>query len=122
MDMEYWELLTGEAIEEEQEIAYRDIWVVAEGEDGAPTPVSLEMLGKARELADALGAYVQSAVLGEGVEGLAQELIETIWVHADRIEVKVAGAPKLQVLLHEVGLKPALPFRGVGERTRTSTS
>ncbi len=53
---------------------------------------------------------------------LAQELIETIWVHSDRIEVKVAGAPKLQVLPEEVGLKPALPFRGVGERTRTSTS
>ena len=76
MDLEYWELLTGEAIEEEEETAYRDIWVVAEVEDGALTPVSLEMVGKARELAAALGAYVQSVVVGEGLEGLAQELIE----------------------------------------------
>lgn len=75
MDLEYWELLTGETIEEEGEIVYRDIWVVAEVEDGALTPVSLEMVGKARELADALGAYVQSVLLGEGLEGLAQELI-----------------------------------------------
>ena len=49
MDLQYWELLTGEAaIEEEEEAAYRDIWVVAEVEDGALTPVSLEMVGKAR--------------------------------------------------------------------------
>jgi len=76
MDLEYWELLTGEAIEEEEDASiYRDIWVVAEAEDGALTPASLEMVGKARELADALGAYVQSVVLGEGLEDLAQELI-----------------------------------------------
>jgi electron transfer flavoprotein alpha subunit len=76
MDLEYWELMTGEAVEEEEETAYRDIWVVAEAEDGAPTPVSLEMLGKARELADALGAYVQAVLLGERLESLAQELIQ----------------------------------------------
>jgi electron transfer flavoprotein alpha subunit len=76
MDLEYWELLTGEAIEEEEEIAYRDIWVVAEAEDGVLTPVSLEMVGKARELAAALGAYVQAVLLGENLEGLAQELIQ----------------------------------------------
>ncbi len=77
MDLEYWELLTGEAIEEEgEEVAYRDIWVVAEAEDGAPTPVSLEMVGKAREMAAGLGAYVQAVLLGEGLEDLAQELIQ----------------------------------------------
>ena len=75
MDLEYWELLTGEAIEEEEEIVYRDIWVVAEVEDGVLTPVSLEMIGKARELAAALGAYVQAVLLGENLEALAQELI-----------------------------------------------
>ncbi len=75
MDMEYWELLTGEAIEEE-EIAYRDIWVMAEAKDGALTPVSLEMVGKARELAAGLGAYVQAVLLGEDLEDLAQELIQ----------------------------------------------
>jgi electron transfer flavoprotein alpha subunit len=75
MDLEYWELLTGEAIEEEEEIAYRDIWVVTEAEESTLTPVSLEMVGKARELAAALGAYVQAVLLGEDLEGLAQELI-----------------------------------------------
>ncbi|MFQ5813986.1 MAG: electron transfer flavoprotein subunit alpha/FixB family protein [Anaerolineae bacterium] len=76
MDLEYWELLTGEAIEEEEEVAYRDIWVVAEAEDGALTPFSLEMVGKAREMAAALGAYVQAVLLGEGLESLDQELIQ----------------------------------------------
>ena len=90
MDLEYWELLTGEAIEEEEEIAYRDIWVVAETEDGVLTPVSLEMVGKARELAAALGAYVQSVLLGEGLESLAQELI-----HRGADSVYLADDPRL---------------------------
>lgn len=72
--MEYWELLTGEAAEEE-EAAYRDIWVVAEVEDRALTPVSLEMVGKARELATALGAYVHAVLLGEELQDFAQQLI-----------------------------------------------
>ena len=76
MDIEYWKLLTGEAIEEEEEIAYRDIWVVTEAEDNALTPVSLEMVGKAREMASALGAYVNSVLLGENLDGLAQQLIQ----------------------------------------------
>ncbi len=76
MDIEYWELLTGEAIEEEEEIAYRDIWVVTEAEDNALTPVSLEMVGKAQEMASALGAYVNSVLLGENLDGLAQQLIQ----------------------------------------------
>ncbi len=49
---------------------------MVEAEDGALTPVSLEMVGKARELADALGAYVHSVLLGEGLDGLTQVLIQ----------------------------------------------
>jgi len=91
MGMEYWELLTGEAaIEEEQEIAYRDIWVVAEVEDGTLTSVSLEMLGKARELAAALGAYVHSVLLGEDLKDLAQRLI-----HHGADNVYLADDPRL---------------------------
>ena len=90
MGLEYWELLTGEAIEEKEEIAYRDIWVVAEVEDGVLTPVSLEMVGKARELAAALGAYVQAVLLGEDLEGLAQELI-----HRGADGVYLADDPRL---------------------------
>jgi electron transfer flavoprotein alpha subunit len=76
MDMEYWELLAGEAVEEEEEVTHRDIWVVAETEDGALTPVSLEMVGKAQEMAAGLGAYVQTVLLGDGLEDLAEELIK----------------------------------------------
>ncbi|MGA9350314.1 MAG: electron transfer flavoprotein subunit alpha/FixB family protein [Anaerolineae bacterium] len=90
MGLEYWELLTGEAIEEKEEITYRDIWVVAEVEDGVLTPVSLEMVGKAQELAAALGAYVQAVLLGEDLEGLAQELI-----HRGANGVYLADDPRL---------------------------
>jgi electron transfer flavoprotein alpha subunit len=91
MGLEYWELLTGEApIEEEEEAAYRDIWVVAEVEDGVLTPVSLEMVGKARELAAALGAYVHSVLLGENLQDLAQRLI-----HHGADSVHLADDPRL---------------------------
>jgi len=90
MDLEYWELLTDEALEEEEEIVYRDIWVVAEVEDGVLTPVGLEMLGKARELAAALGAYVHAVLLGEGLKHLAPELI-----HYGADSVYLADDPRL---------------------------
>lgn len=53
---------------------------------------------------------------------LVQEMLEGIWMYPDHLEVKVAGAPKLNVTLDEVGLKPALPTRGVGEAFSISTT
>jgi electron transfer flavoprotein alpha subunit len=52
------------------------IWVVADVTDGAIAPVTLEALGAARNLADALGAYVYAVLLGEGVAGLAPTLYQ----------------------------------------------
>ena len=71
MDLSYLEALMGEAIEESP---YQGILVVAGVKDGEPTAHSLEVLGKARELADALGAYV-SAVLFAAGEEPARKLI-----------------------------------------------
>ncbi len=45
----------------------RDIWVVAELVGGEPTPLSLELIGGARALADGLGCYVHAVVLGSGL-------------------------------------------------------
>jgi electron transfer flavoprotein alpha subunit len=52
------------------------VWVVADVFDGAIAPVTLEALGAARTLADALGAYVYGVLLGEGVAELAQTLYQ----------------------------------------------
>ncbi|MFQ6057546.1 MAG: electron transfer flavoprotein subunit alpha/FixB family protein [Anaerolineae bacterium] len=72
MDLDYLQALMGEV--EEEEVAYRHVWVVAETRDGV-VPITLELLGAARELADMLGVYVQAALLGHGVQELAQPLI-----------------------------------------------
>ncbi|MGQ9572565.1 MAG: electron transfer flavoprotein subunit alpha/FixB family protein [Dehalococcoidia bacterium] len=51
------------------------VLVIAELAEGAVAPVTLEVLGAARRLADQLGQPVQAALLGQGVEPLAKELI-----------------------------------------------
>jgi len=51
------------------------IMVYAEVHDSVIHPVTFELLGKARELAEKKGTKVASALLGHGVRGLAEELI-----------------------------------------------
>jgi electron transfer flavoprotein alpha subunit len=60
------------------------VLVVAEVAEGALAAISAEILGAARRLADELGQPVQAALLGQGVEPLAQGLIAT---GADKVYV-----------------------------------
>ncbi len=50
---------------------YRGIWVIAEVQDGHLAEVTLELLGKARELAEALQVPVSLVLPGDEVSGLA---------------------------------------------------
>lgn len=97
MDLDFLESMLGEA---EEESPYRDIWVVAEKEGDAIAPVVLEMLGRARQLADRLGVYVKAVLLGEGPEALRQELIAS---GAD--VVYVADDPRLNEYSTEIYAK-----------------
>lgn len=54
---------------------YRDILVVCEARDGRLTKTSLEVLTKAREIGDSLGARVEALVLGTELEGVAETTI-----------------------------------------------
>jgi electron transfer flavoprotein alpha subunit len=60
----------------------RDVWVFVERHEAAIAPVSLELVGKARELADQLGGQVCSLLFGNGgsdsarVHDLSQQLIQ----------------------------------------------
>jgi len=54
---------------------YRNVWVFAEQRDSALVSVSHQLMGKARELADTLGAKAEAVLLGHNLEPLAQELI-----------------------------------------------
>jgi len=52
-----------------------EVWVYAEQEDGALQEVSLELCGKARQLADQLGVPVGAVLAGHQVAALAEQLI-----------------------------------------------
>ncbi len=54
----------------------REVWVLVEQDEGRIAPVSLELLGKARELADHLTGRVCGLLFGEGVEALAPQVIQ----------------------------------------------
>ena len=75
---------------------YKDVYVFAEQRGGVLQNVSVELLGKARELAGALGEKVCALLLGEGIEGLATDCIAC---GADR--VLVCDSPELKDYLTE---------------------
>lgn len=52
-----------------------DVWVFAEQHRGQLADVPLELLGKARTLADRLGVQLAAVLLGDKVEGLTKRLI-----------------------------------------------
>lgn len=68
---------------------YKDVFVYAEQRDGKVQNVALELLGKARELADSLGEKVVAVLLGKGIAAKAQELI-------------AAGADKVVVIENDI--------------------
>jgi electron transfer flavoprotein alpha subunit len=91
MDASYLDLLMAQQEEvSEAEGGGGGVWVVADVVDGAVAPVTLEALGAARNLADALGAYVYGVLLGKGVADLAQGLYQ-----AGADGVRVADHPSL---------------------------
>jgi electron transfer flavoprotein alpha subunit/NAD-dependent dihydropyrimidine dehydrogenase PreA subunit len=61
---------------------YRNVWVFAEQRGGMLTRVARQLIGKARELADTLGARAVAVLMGHNVGALADELI---WHGADEV-------------------------------------
>jgi electron transfer flavoprotein alpha subunit len=54
---------------------YRGCWVFVEQNHGKPARVSLELLGKGKELAEKLGVDLTAIVLGDALGSLPQDLI-----------------------------------------------
>lgn len=86
MDFSYLETLLEEELGpmEEAGEGYRNVWVLAEVTEGRIALHTLEVMGKARELADSLGVYLYAVLLGHGVSDLARGLIpygaDKVWV------------------------------------------
>ena len=55
---------------------YRDVYVFAEQRDGVIQSVAMDLLGKSRGLAEALGEKVVAVLAGKDIKGSAQSLIE----------------------------------------------
>jgi electron transfer flavoprotein alpha subunit len=70
----------------------REVWVFVEQAEGQIAPVSLELLGKARELARKLSGRVTGLLLGFALDGLPQQAIS---YGADRI--LLAEHPELEL-------------------------
>jgi electron transfer flavoprotein alpha subunit len=58
------------------------VWVFVEQRDGTPAQVSLELLGKGRDLAEKLEVDVTAILIGHNVSEIAEELI---FYGADRV-------------------------------------
>jgi electron transfer flavoprotein alpha subunit len=69
---------------------HSEIWVYAEIEDGKVAGVSLELLGKGRELAQVLGVPLAGVILGHGARSLA----DVLFAHGADI-VYLAEDPRL---------------------------
>ena len=77
--------------------AFGPVWVIAEQADGEVEVVSLQILGKAGELADELGTACEAVLLGHNLKESARKLIEA---GADR--VLLADDPALEFYQPEI--------------------
>lgn len=68
---------------------YRGIWVYVEVRDGRIAPVSLELLGAGRQMADKRGVPLAGLMIGEGIRPLAETLFpygaDQVYVYDNRI-------------------------------------
>jgi electron transfer flavoprotein alpha subunit len=101
MDASYLDLLMAQQEEIAEEAGGGGgVWVVADLANGAVAPATLEAMGAARTLADALGAYVYGVLLGRDVTALAQTLYQ-----AGADGVRVADHPSLAAFALEPRLR-----------------
>ena len=83
-----------------------EVWVFAEQRDGKLRKVTLELLGKGRELADKLGVKLAALLLGSGVGDLAGELTsyaDNVYQWDDPLLERYNSDIYLQLISHLAG-------------------
>ena len=77
-----------------------------------------EIAARFDEITAVLGVMDVDALWNAATEGerreLVEELVQAVHVFPDHLEVEITGAPRLNVLLSEVGLRVDLQTVGVG--------
>lgn len=96
-----------------------DVWVFVEQHDGAAAEVSLELLGRARELADRLGVRAGAVVAGAGdaVQALPPALIahgaDVVYRAADDAFAQYLALPYTRLMCHLIRAhKPQIVLYG----------
>lgn len=84
-----------------------DVWVVAELDGNRPAEISLELLGKARELADRLGVSLGAVLMGHQVHEAGAPLIahgaDTVYTADHRLLSPYQTNPHARVLTELIG-------------------
>ena len=102
---------------------YRGVWVWVEQFNGRAHPISWEMMGQGRRLADALGTGLTACVLGEAMTAVAHEAIaygaDRVLVADDPALASYRTEPYAQVLVELVRReRPEIFLLGASSRGR----
>jgi electron transfer flavoprotein alpha subunit len=97
--------------------SYRGVLIYAEQRRGRMHPVSFELLGKGRELADKLGEPLCSVIIGSGIAEAAGELIargaDRVYVYDDPVLADFRDDPYSAILVDLVRMvKPSIILFG----------
>ncbi len=111
------------AVEDIDNSDYRGVWVVAEVSDGQLAGVSLELLGKGRELADTLQAPLSAVLVGDDVAGLvvgaAESGADQVYLAEDPALAQYRTGPYTDVLSGLINQhKPEIVLLGATEQGR----
>lgn len=85
-----------------------DVWVFVEQHDGTAAEVSLELLGRARELADTLGVRVGAILAGSGetmraaAPALIARSVDVVYIADDDAFARYVALPYARLLCHMI--------------------
>lgn len=96
---------------------YKGVWVFAEQREGIVMPVSIELLGEGRKLADEIGCELSAVLCGYSIAGIADELFaygaDKVYI-ADELELKEYTTDAYTKVIYEAikAYKPEIVLLG----------
>lgn len=126
LELHYGDKISADLFGEQEDRLTREIEALRQEHQGRATEKARisELAGRFEDVARVLREMDVDELWEEASEQerrvLVEELLEAVSIFPDHLEVTVAGVPRLNVTLEEVGLKAGVwQFVGVGGPTRT---
>ncbi|MFA5787609.1 MAG: recombinase family protein [Actinomycetota bacterium] len=123
LELYYADAITADLFRQEEQRLLRETEALRHEDERAKAAAGRlsELAEKFEEVARILREMDIDEIWREATESerrvLIEDLLEGVDVFPDHLEVRVAGVPRLNVLLEEVGLHQKVQFCGVGEGT-----